>query len=247
MNGSRPELVGSGGVPASGVGAVVLNVTAVQPFEQSLVTGVAHRRPATRGIEPQHAARSQRAEHGGDVTGTECPWRRIDLDLEVETSESAPDTLPPERDRQRSLLVAWLQSDDAVDTAGQLLSRRGVGGDSAELVNAAWVGIHESIARRAEPFPDLTEPKHAAKDGARVLDNRIRDRLRTATRRKEVELLDSFGNERAHAVLLVSRLMLRHLHAAVAEQAQQLDPQRRRQSAQVALRPVHRLGAAPTW
>lgn len=143
---------------------------------------------------------------------------------QVDTSDGAPVPVHPELAQQRALLDAWLQSDDAMATARRLLARRGVDASPADLVNDAWVRITESIARRTEPYPDLTEPRHAARFGARVLDNLSRDRLRSGVRRREVELLDTFADERSDQAASDTRMMLQHLLAAVAARAEQLEP-----------------------
>lgn len=152
------------------------------------------------------------------------PGRGTTLTAEVETSDVAPEPVHPELARQRALLDSWLRSDDATVTARRLLTRRGLDASPADLVNDAWVRITESIARRTEPYPELTESRHAARFCARVLDNLSRDRLRSGARRREVELFDTFADERADPAAMDTRLMLQQLLGAVAARAEQLDP-----------------------
>lgn len=142
----------------------------------------------------------------------------------VDVPHSAPEPVSPELARQRALLDAWLQSDDALDTARRLLGRRGLNASPADLVNDAWLRITESIARRTEPYPELTEPRQAARFGARVLDNLSRDRLRSQARRREVELFDAFTDERSDPAATDTRMMLEQLLASVAVRAEEPEP-----------------------
>lgn len=85
-------------------------------------------------------------------------------------------TLPARHDdqqrlaRQLELLERWLRSDDARATAARLLTRRGLANSADDLLQDGWVRIHESVARRSEPYRDLDKPEHAARFGARVLE-----------------------------------------------------------------------------
>lgn len=135
-------------------------------------------------------------------------------------------TLPARHDdqqrlaRQLELLERWLRSDDARATAARLLTRRGLANSADDLLQDGWVRIHESVARRSEPYRDLDQPEHAARFGARVLDNLSRDRLRAVSRRREVELIDVVGEDLVSTSATESRLLLEQLLVTVAHRAE---------------------------
>ena len=121
--------------------------------------------------------------------------------------------------RQRSILEAWLQSDDARRTAQRLVRRRQLSRVPEELLNDAWLRLESTFGRRTEPYPSLDDVASAARFGARLLDNLSRDWVRSAGRRVEVELSDTLvtlddGHDHAERRILVEQLI-----GAVAERA----------------------------
>ena len=83
---------------------------------------------------------------------------------------------------QRALIESWITSPDARITASRYLRWRNLDVDPTEVCNEAWVRLTASLDRRAEPLPAVTTSADAAAYCARVIDNLVRDRRRSALR-----------------------------------------------------------------
>ena len=91
-----------------------------------------------------------------------------------------------ELDRQQALVLAWLQTDDALQASRRLLARRSLDLSPGDLIHEAWIRVRRSFEQRTTPLPDLPSTIEAARYGARVLDNLTRDHARRQRRSGEV-------------------------------------------------------------
>lgn len=88
-------------------------------------------------------------------------------------------------EEQRRLILAWLESQDAHETALRLLKRRALSYDPSDLINDSWIKVDRSFDGRSTPLPEMSSEREAARYGARVLDNRTRDLARRQRRAPE--------------------------------------------------------------
>lgn len=97
-----------------------------------------------------------------------------------------PASARTEIDRQQGLVLAWLESDDALQASRRLLGRRGLDGDPSDLVHEAWIRVRRAFSSRVTPLAELPTATEAARYGARVLDNLTRDHARRRRRVGEI-------------------------------------------------------------
>lgn len=85
---------------------------------------------------------------------------------------------------QWSEVSAWLEGEEATETARASLARRGaLGLRPEEVVGEAWLRLHVTFSHRTQPYPVWVDDS-AARIAARAIDSTIIDLLRRAGARR---------------------------------------------------------------